>query len=134
MADINILGHIDGIRYTDTCVYVTLSETRLGYKRADGVKVDNDVLTWCVVYKPYFKKYIASHFASGMLVRVKGIALPYVRHKDGGIEEGYTVIGQTIDLAAYPNAHIRREKKMIEASMASPIGEPNVEAFEAPDF
>lgn len=135
MADIIIVGHIEGIRYSETCVYVTVSENRLGYKRSDGVIVDDDILTWRVVYKPYFKKYIASHFDKGMLVKIKGMVLPYTRNQDGSNVEGYTIIGQTIDLSAYPRSTtIRQERKLVKDSMSHDIGTPNIDAYNEPDF
>lgn len=132
--DINFLGHIEGIRYTDNAVIVTASEKRQGYKKKDGTVVDDDLLTFSFIFKPYFKKYIAEHFGTNMLVKIKGFMLPYSKDHQGNIIEGFTIFGQTIDRAAYQTTKIRAEKRMIKESMDSSMEKPNLDEFIKPDF
>lgn len=134
MADIQVYGFIEGIRYHETSVIVTISERRLGYKKKDGTIIDDDIMTWHIAFKPYFKKYISSHFSSGMLVKVKGIALPYAKEKDNVIKEGYSFIGQTIDMAAYPKNSTRRDARMIKESVIHAEETPDVDAYMQEDF
>jgi len=129
--DINFFGYIEGIRYTDNSVLVIGSERRSGYKRNDGVYVDEELLTFVFVFKEYFKKYISEHFSSGMLVKIKGFMLPYTKEGDVG---GYTLIGQTIDLGSYPSNKARQEQKRIKESMRRMEGTPDVESYMQSDF
>lgn len=132
--DINFLGNIDGIRYTDTAVIVTASERRQGYRKKDGTIVDDELLTFRFLFKPYFKKYIAEHFNSGMLVKIKGYMLPYGKDHEGKVIDGFTVIGQTIDRAAYPNNRMRAEKRMLKESYQNETGSPDLNAYQEEDF
>jgi len=132
--DILFQGHIDGIRYNDTSVIVTASERKLGYKRRDGVIVDDEILSFRFIFKPYFRKYISEHFSSGMLVKIKGTMLPYAKDHEGNVVDGYSIIGQTIDLAPYPSNNIRMEKKRIKESIAASDEKPDLDAYNQPDF
>lgn len=133
MADVQLYGFIEGIRFTENGVIVTVSERRLGYKKKDGTIVDEDVLLWHVVFKAYFKKYISSHFSSGMLVKIKGMILPYSKEHDE-IVEGYSFIGQTIDLSPYPKNTLRRDMKIIKESELNTTERPNIDEFMKDDF
>lgn len=132
--DINFLGHIEGIRYTETAVVVTASERRQGYKKKDGTIVDDELLTFRFLFKPYFRKYISEHFSSGMLVKIKGVMLPYAKDHEGSIVEGYSILGQTIDRAAYQTSTIRAEKRMIKESQSMSTQAPDLDAYNQPDF
>lgn len=132
--DILFIGHIEGIRYTETAVIVTASERRKGYKKKDGTIVDDELLTYHFIYKPYFKKYISEHFSAGMLVKIKGTMLPYAKDHQGNIIEGYSIIGETINIAAYPSNNIRVEKRMIKQSQAASSEQPDLDAYNEPDF
>lgn len=131
MADINIAGFVEGVRYMETCVIVTITENLMGYKRKDGTVVKDNIATWHVIYKPYFKKYIAGHFAKGEYVKIKGMVLPYTK-ANGEIVEGCSVIGQTIDLAPWPNKYVRAEKKLTQDPAFDTMGVPNID--DTPDF
>jgi hypothetical protein len=132
--DINFLGHIEGIRYVDNAVIVIASERKQGYKKSDGTIVPDDVLTFSFIFKSYFKGYIAKHFSRGMLVKIKGFMLPYAKDKEGNAIEGYTILGQTIDLATYQTTTTRIEKRMIRDSQQHMTEKPDVEGFNQPDF
>lgn len=132
--DILFQGHIIGIRYTDTSVIVTASERKMGYRRKDGVIVDDEILTFRFIFKPYFRKYISEHFSSGMLVKIKGTMLPYAKDHEGNIMDGYSIIGQTIDLAPYPSNNIRMERKRIKESMMASDEQPDLDEYNQPDF
>lgn len=132
--DVNFLGIIDGVKYTDTAVIVTASESRLGYKKKDGSVIPEELLTFRFIFKPYFKKYIAEHFGAGMLVKIKGCLLPYAKDGEGKTIDGFSVIGQTIDRASYPSSKLRMEKRMIKESYGNSAEQPDLEGFEREDF
>lgn len=132
--DINFLGHIDGIRYTDSCVIVTASERRQGYRKVNGEVVADDILSFRFLFKPYFRKYISEHFNAGMLVKIKGVMLPYAKDNQGNTIDGFTLIGQTIDRAAYQTTNIRREKMMQKESQEHSSGVPDLDSYNTEDF
>lgn len=133
MADFSITGFIIGIRYNEKNVVVTIAENRKGYERADGLKVEDSVVSWTVYYKPHpFKKFISEYFGSGMLVQIKGDILPYAMSA-GEIEQGYTIYGQTINRAAYPK-NIRRDVKMQKESISHSLTSPDLQSYEQDDF
>ncbi len=135
MADITLYGHIVGIRYKETCVNVTLVERKLGYKKKDGTKVKDELLTFVVTFKPYFKKYISSFFSTNMLVKVKGFLLPYIKtNENETTADGFTIIGQTIDIAPYPSTNMVQERKLIKESQNDVIEAPDLQDYNQPDF
>lgn len=114
-------------------VLVFLDEYHSGYKRGDGVVVEEKYVTFKTVWKPYFRKYINEHFNVGMYVNVKGDMLPYAIEQDV-VVDGYTIIGQTINLASFPKGSLRREIKMKKESELHSIGEPDVDGYLDSDF
>lgn len=132
MADFSLIGHIEGILYRDNFAVVTVSENKKGYKKNDGTLVEDTMLTWHILYKKYFKKFLVEHFRNGMYVAIKGEILPY-KIVDGKMVEGASVIGQTINLAPYPK-NTKKEKKMFAESQINATSMPDLESFEAPDF
>lgn len=132
--DILFVGHIEGIKYADKSAIVTASEIRKGYKRKDGVKIDDELITFKFIFKPYFKNYLAAHFTKGMYVKIKGTMLPYAINHDGEMIDGYSIIGQTIDIAAYPTKYVRSEKRIIKESLAKSDETPDLNAYTFPDF
>lgn len=132
--DILFTGHIEGIKYADNCAIVTASEIKKGYKKKDGVIVDDELLTFKFIFKTYFKNYIASHFTKGMYVKIKGIMFPYAKNHSGETIDGYSIIGQTIDIAAYPTKYVRNEKRIIKESIAKSDESPDLNSYAAPDF
>lgn len=131
--DINFLGHIEGLKFTEKAVIVVASEQRHGYKKNDGTFVRDEILSFSFIFKTYFKSYIASHFSKGMLVKIKGTMLPYAKDHQGKTIDGYTLLGQTIDIATYQTNNARVEKKMIDASAMSDA-QPDLESFIESDF
>lgn len=130
MADITLYGHIEGIRYTENNVIVTLTEYANGYRKRNGEVVDETVYSYVIGFKTYFKAYIASHFAKGMLVKIKGTMLPFSASSDNG----YTINGQTIDLASRPKSFAAQERKMVRESQEQDIEIPNINEYNKPDF
>lgn len=134
MASFETRGFIIGVKYNQNNVVVTLSENRNGYRKSDGTIVADSVINWRVTYKAVpFKKYISSHFSSGMYVEVKGEILPCVFGDEGAILDGYTILGQTINMASFPKK-VQAERKMIKESQGGDMGEPDVEAYMTDDF
>ena len=133
MAAFSVIGFIDAVKILpDSCI-LFLSEYKKGYRKSDGTIVDDKYVSWKVIYKGYFIKYITSHFGKGMLVEVKGEVLPYaIEH--GQAVEGVSVIGQTCNMYSYPRYNAKQELKMIKESQAVSNELPNLEDFNTPDF
>lgn len=133
MADFTVTGFINTVKYLPDAALVFIDEFKRGYKKPNGETVDDKYLSWKCVFKPYFKKYINEHFANGMLVQVKGEILPYAIQNQN-IVDGYSVLGQTINLASFPRASVKREISMMKESQASSDEVPNIEEYNQPDF
>lgn len=135
MASFDVIGVIERITYLPQqggCL-LFLSEYRKGYKRKDGVRVDDRVDQWRIIFKQGLTKYISDHFSNGMTVRVKGDVRPFaVEH--GQFVEGYSVFGETCNLFSYPRQSAILEKRAIRESQQTSDGVPNVDAFNEPDF
>lgn len=132
--NIDFLGHIEAIRYTDTAILITVSERKLGYKKNDGTIVGDELLNYKIIFKLGQRNYISKFFDKGMLVSIKGIMLPYAKDHQGNIVEGYSIIGETISRAAYPAKGFRNEKRAIKESQLSSTGTPDLDSFNQPDF
>jgi len=127
-------GFVSQIKYLpNQSVVVYLDEYHQGYKTSGGVKVDEKYLSYKTIWKPYFAKYINEHFNRGMYVNVKGEMLPFAKEKDT-IVDGYTILGQTINMASFPKASLRRELKMKKESELHSIGVPDVDGYLDSDF
>ena len=133
MADFTVIGYINNIKYLQDSCLVFLDEFRKGFRKKDGTIVDDKYLSWTCIFKPYFKKYINEQFNKGMLVQVKGEIMPYAIEKEH-LVDGYSVIGQTINVASYPRASVKQEAKMIKDSQMHARETPDLEGFNAPDF
>lgn len=133
MAAFSVIGFIDAVKILpDSCI-LFLSEYKKGYRKTDGTIVDDKYVSWKIIYKGYFIKYITSHFGKGMLVEVKGEVLPYaIEH--GQAVEGVSVIGQTCNIYSYPRYGAKQEKKMIKESQLASNEQPDLEDFNTPDF
>lgn len=133
MAAFSVIGFIDAVKILpDSCI-LFLSEYKKGYRKSDGTIVDDKYVSWKVIYKGYFIKYITSHFGKGMLVEVKGEVLPYaIEH--GQTVEGVSVIGQTCNAYSYPRYCAKQEQKMIKESQAVSNELPDLDDFNKPDF
>ena len=132
--NVDFLGHIEAIRYTDTAILITVSERRLGYRKKDGSIVDDEILNYKIIFKLGMRAYISKFFDTGMLVSIKGIVLPYAKDHQGNIVEGYSIIGETMSRAAYPSKGIRNEKRAIKESQISSSGTPDLDSYNEPDF
>ncbi len=133
MAQFTVIGFISSVRYLpDSCV-VYVSEYKRGYKKNNGEVVDDKYLSWKVIYKSYFKKFVSSHFSDGMLVEIKGELLPYAIDHDKMVD-GYSVIGQTINIASFPKSTLKHEIKLIKDSRFDDDTSPNIEDYNTPDF
>ena len=133
MASFQCVGFVEALKIlSDSCI-LFLSEYKKGYRKSDGTIVDDKYVSWKIIYKGYFIKYITSHFGKGMLVEVKGEVLPYaIEH--GQAVEGVSVIGQTCNIYSYPRYGAKQEQKMIKESQAVSNELPDLEDFNKPDF
>lgn len=135
MASYQVVGFIENIKYLPNrggCL-VFVSEFKRGYKKQDGSIVDDKYLSWKCIFKQGLVKYINEHFSNGMLVEVKGEIMPYAIEKEH-LVDGYSVIGQTINVASFPRASVKQEQRMIKDSQMHASETPDLEGFNAPDF
>ena len=133
MAAFSVIGFIDAVKILpDSCI-LFLSEYKKGYRKTDGTIVDDKYVSWKVIYKGYFIKYITSHFGKGMLVEVKGEVLPYAIER-GEMVAGVSVIGQTCNIYSYPRYGLKQEQKMIKESQEVSNELPDLDDFNKPDF
>ena len=135
MAAINIIGFVDTIKYLPNqggCL-VFVSEFKKGYRKSNGDIVDDKYLSWKVIFKQGLVNYITNHFNNGMLVEIKGDAMPYAIDKET-IVQGYSVIGQTMNLFSFPRSSVKQEIKMIKESQLHASEIPDLEAHNEPDF
>jgi hypothetical protein len=135
MASVNIIGIIESVKFIPNgggC-FVFLSEYRKGYRKSDGTRVEDKYLSWKVIYKQGLVNYINNHFSTGMVVEVKGEVLPYAI-ENGETVDGYSVIGQTMNIFSVPRLYQRQEARMQKDSQLNSSGEPDLEGYNAPDF
>ena len=59
--------------------------------------------------------------------------MPYAIEKEK-IIDGYSVIGQTINISSYPRASVKQEAKMIKESQMHDTATPNLDEYNKPDF
>ena len=133
MASFETIAFISQIKYLPNSVVVYLDEYHKGYKTSDGTIVDDKYVQFKTVWKPYFKKYINEHFSIGMLVQVKGDMLPYAIENQNYVA-GYSIIGQCINIFSYPKYNAKQEIKMIKESQMNSDEQPDLEAYNKPDF
>lgn len=133
MASFETTGFISAIKYLQDCVIVFVDEFHKGYRKSDGVYVDDKYMTYKTIWKPYFKKFIASHFNDGMLVNIKGEIYPYAMEHER-IIDGYTVLGQCINLASFPRSSVKVEKRMVQESQVGIEDAPDIDGYNQPDF
>lgn len=135
MASILIYGIVEAIRHLPNnggCA-VFLSEYKNGYKKKDGTRVEDKNYQWKVLFKPGLVKYIDDHFATGMVVEIKGDAAPFAVVQDK-VVDGYTVFGQTMNMFSYPRVCQNLEKRAIKESMITSGGTPNLAEYLQNDF
>lgn len=135
MASFGLIGLIDNIHYLPNnggCI-VYVSEFKRGYVRSDGVVVSDRYLSWRCLFRSVFVKYINGHFSRGMLVEVKGELYPYaISH--GELVDGYSVLGQSLNVYSFPRRMGRVEDGLVKESLLHDIGVPDVESYESDDF
>lgn len=135
MASFLVSGFINNIKYLPSqggCL-VFVSEYKNGYKKKDGTTVEDKYLVWKCIFKQGLVKYISEHFNTGMLVEVKGEVLPYAIEHDK-IIDGYSVIGQCINISSFPRASRLQEIKLIKESQENSTERPNLEEYNKPYF
>lgn len=132
MASIVIEGYVNAIKYLQGSCIVYVDEFRSGYRRSSGERVPDRWLTWKVLFKEYFKKFVSMHFGEGMRVRVLGEALPYAVDK-GEYIDGYTIVGLSINLCPNPK-NFKKEKRLLKDSENMDMGIPDPESFIESDF
>ena len=133
MASFEVIGFINTIKYMQDHVLVFVDEFKSGYRKQDGTRVEDRYITWKCIFKPYFKNYILNHFNDKMLVQIKGEVMPYaIEHEK--LIDGYSVIGQTINMGSYPKSMLKQERRMIKESMEASGEKPDLENHLMPDF
>lgn len=133
MADIQVTGFVNTIKYLPDAVLVFVDEFRKGYKKPNGDIVDDKYLSWKIIFKNGLRNYINKFFNNGMLVTIKGEAFPYAIEKDA-LVDGYSFVGQTMNIASYPRSTARLEQRMVKESILHSSENPDLNAYNEPDF
>ena len=58
MASFECVGFINQIKFLPDSVFLFLDEYHKGYKKNDGTTVEDKYVSFKVIYKPYFKKFL----------------------------------------------------------------------------
>jgi hypothetical protein len=126
-------GTINTIKYLEDSVIVYVDEIEKGYKKKDGIFVDDSMYTWKVIFKSNpFRQYITKFFNRGCLVEIDAKMRPF-SIENGNSIDGYSCIGISINRGSYARA-IKIEKKIMKESLESSMEKPNLEEFEKDDF
>lgn len=133
MASFQTIGFISSIKYQQDFCLVFIDEFKKGFRRKDGTVVADKYMQWKCIFKKGLIKYINDHFSNGMLVEIKGEVFPYAVEHDTTVD-GYSVIGQTINMASFPRASARQEAAMIKDSQLHVNDVPDMEEYNKPDF
>ena len=134
MAAIILNGFIDNIHYNPNgSVIVYVSEFKKGYRHKNGTIVEDKYISWRCIFKQGLKKYINEHFSNRMYVEVKGDILPYAIDDDK-IVDGYSLIGQTLNLSSFPRLYAKDERKMMKESQLNCTDKPDLKTYNEPDF
>lgn len=133
MADIQVTGFVNTIKYLPDAVLVFVDEFRKGFKKPNGDIVDDKYLSWKIIFKNGLRNYINKFFSDGMLVTVKGEVYPYAIERET-LVDGYSFIGQTLNIASYPRSSVKREHRMMKESQLHSNGTPDLDAYNEPDF
>lgn len=128
-----LTGVIKTIKYLNDSVLVYVDDMEQGYKRADGVLVDNAFYTWKVVFSNNFKNFIVKFFNDGMLVDIDARMRPYAI-RENEMVDGYSCLGLSIQRSCYVKNSARQEQRMIKESQRNSSETPNLEDFNQPDF
>ena len=128
-----VQGFINTIKYLPDACVVHIDDFKKGYKKPNGEIVDDKYLSWKIIFKGYFKKYISEHFSNGMLVEIDAEMYPYAI-QNGKLIEGYSCLGKSIDISSYPRASVKQEAKMIKESLENTKEMPNLQEHMRPDF
>ena len=135
MGVVHLIGVIEKVQFLpqQNGGVIYLSEYRKGYKRKDGVRVEDKVDQWRIIFKQGQSKYVSDHFTTGMTVDVLGDIRPFAVEREQTVD-GYTIFLLSLNLFAYPRPSERLEKRAIRESQQSSSGVPDIAAFKEPDF
>lgn len=126
-------GVIRTIKYLPDSILVYVDDMERGYKRGDGVHVDDLYYTWKVVFSNHFKVFITKYFNEGMLVDIDARMRPYAVEKKE-TTQGYSCIGLSIQRSCYVKPTAKAEQRMIKESQGMVAETPDLDAFNEPDF
>lgn len=133
MAAFSVIGFVDCIKIIDGACLMFLSEFKKGYTKKNGEHVDDKYISWRIIFKDYFRKYLTENFNKGMLVEVKGEVFPYeVEH--GEVKDGISILGQCCNLFSFPRSSMKQELRLIKRSQEMNDEEPDVDEFYREDF
>lgn len=128
-----LTGEIRTIKYLPDSIVLYIDDMERGYKRADGVTVDDMFFSWKVVFSNNFKNFIVKFFNEGMLVDIDAKMRPFAV-KRGESTQGYSCLGLSIQRSSYIKRYSKQEVKMIKESQLNSDEEPDLDTFIQPDF
>lgn len=128
-----LTGEIKAVKFLDDSVLVYVEDMERGYRRSDGVVVDDMFFTWKVVFANNFKNFIVKFFNDGMMVDIDAKMRPFAIEK-GVSEKGYSCLGIAIQRSNYVKKYAKAERKMIAKSQIDGNDTPDFASYNEPDF
>jgi hypothetical protein len=128
-----LTGEIRVIKYLPDSIILYIDDMERGYKRADGVIVDDIFFSWKVVFSNNYKNFIVKFFNEGMLVDIDAKMRPFAVEQ-GESTQGYSCLGLSIQRSSYIKRNAKQELKMIKESQLASDEHPDLESYNQPDF
>ena len=128
-----LTGEIRTIKYLPDSIVLYIDDMERGYKRTDGVIVDDMFFSWKVVFSNNFKNFIVKFFNEGMLVDVDAKMRPFAVERGESVQ-GYSCLGLSIQRSSYIKRYAKQELKMIKDSQLASDEQPDLDAYNQPDF
>ena len=127
-------GVIKTIKYLPDSVLVFVDDMEKGYVKSDGIRIDDIIYTWKVIFSAnQFKNFIEKFFSDGMRVDIDAKMRPYATKEDA-IVDGYSCIGLSIQRGCVSRASYAQEMRTIKECQTGNSERPNLEEFNKPDF
>jgi hypothetical protein len=128
-----LTGEIRTIKYLPDSIVLYIDDMERGYKRADGVIVDDIFFTWKVVFSKNYKNFIVKFFNEGVLVDIDAKMRPFAVERGESVR-GYSCLGLSIQRSSYIKRNAKQELKMIKDSQLASSEQPDLDAYNQPDF
>lgn len=128
-----LTGEIRTIKYLPDSIVLYIDDMERGYKRTDGVIVDDIFFSWKVVFSNNYKNFIVKFFNEGMLVDIDAKMRPFAVERGESVQ-GYSCLGLSIQRSSYIKRYVKQEIKMVKDSQLASTETPDLESYNSPDF